>query len=340
MPDELTPLERTLRRMAGESVDRAPNQNILMAFAARFIGSTYDQLAQDYRVLVEANLQACEAFHIDLVSAISDPLREASAFGAEVTFPYDRVPECRQPLLSGAKEWERLPRWDPWDAPRTLDRLQAVQLYRARVGGYYPICGWVEGAAAEAGDLLGVAAFLEETVTAPEDVQALLEVCTQAAIRFAVAQVEAGADIIGVGDAVASLMSPRAYRAYALPYEQRIIQAVHAAGARVKLHICGNTSRHLADMATTGADIIDLDWMVDLGEAVRTFRGTACANGNFDPVSVLLQGTPEEVTQAVRDCLAVGDERLMVSAGCEVPVDTPHENLLAHYHALREAGEG
>ncbi|MHB1293585.1 MAG: uroporphyrinogen decarboxylase family protein [Anaerolineae bacterium] len=340
MPDELTPFQRTMQRMAGRPVDRAPNQNILMAFAARFIGATYDQLAQDYRVLVEANLRACEAFHIDLVSAISDPLRETSAFGAEVTFPYDSVPACRQPLLSSAVEWQRLTPWDPWNAPRTLDRLRAVQRYRERVGGYYPICGWVEGAAAEAGDLLGVACFLEETVTAPEEILALLEVCTQAAIRFAVAQVEAGADIVGIGDALASLMSPRTYRTFALPYEQRIIRAVHAAGGRVKLHICGNTSRHLADMAVTGADIIDVDWMVDLGEAVRTFHGVACANGNFDPVSVLLQGTPEEVAQAVRNCLAVADERLMVSAGCEVPVDTPHANLLAHYQALGEAGNG
>ena len=87
MPETMTPYERTMKRLAGEPVDRAPNQNILMAFAARTIGSTYDRLAQDYRVLVEANLRACEAFHIDLVSAISDPLREASAFGAVVEFP-------------------------------------------------------------------------------------------------------------------------------------------------------------------------------------------------------------------------------------------------------------
>ena len=107
MPEEMTPYERTMKRMAGEPVDCVPNQNILMGFAARYIGSTYDRLAQDYRVLVEGNLRACEAFHIDLVSAISDPLREAAAYGAHVTFPCDRVPQCIEPLLSSAKEWEK-----------------------------------------------------------------------------------------------------------------------------------------------------------------------------------------------------------------------------------------
>lgn len=331
---EMTPHERTMKRMAGQRVDRVPNQNILMAFAARFIGSSYDRLAQDYRVLVEANVRSCEALHIDLVSAISDPLREASAFGAQVEFPYDRVPECRVRLLQDYGDWSKLQLWDPWEQERTRDRLLAVQLYRGKVGGAYPICGWVEGAAAEAGQLRGVSQFLEDTATEPEAAHDLLEICTLAEIRFATAQVEAGADIIGLGDALCSLMSPRTYREFALPYEQRIFQAVHEAGAKCKLHICGNTSRHLADLVESGADIIDVDWMVDLGLAARTFHGRACCNGNFDPVAVLLRGTPEDVAQATRACLAVADDRSMISAGCEVPVDTPPANLLAQYEAL------
>lgn len=333
----LTPYERVSRRMAGDSVDRVPNLNILMAFAARYIGSTYDLLARDYRVLVEASLRACEAFHIDLVSVISDPWREASAFGAEIEFPFDSVPVCRTPLLASYNDRSKLQLWNPWERERTRDRLLGVQLYREKVGGYYPICGWVEGAAAEAADLRGVSSFLEDTVLEPQAAHELLHLCTEAGILFALAQVEAGADIIGIGDAVASLMSPRTYREFALPYEQRMIKAIHDAGAKVKLHICGNTSRLLDDLVQTGADIIDLDWMVDLGAAVRTFGGRACANGNFDPVEVLLKGTPKEVAEATLKCLAVGDERLMVSAGCEVPVDTPHANLHAQYEALRDA---
>jgi MtaA/CmuA family methyltransferase len=334
MTPVMTPYERTMKRTVGEPVDRPPNLDILMAFAAHYIGSTYDRLAQDYRVLVEANLRSCEAFHIDLVSAISDPLREAAAFGAQVAFPFDRVPECRVRLLQNYADWNKLQPWDPWSAERTRDRLLAVQLYRQQVAGHYPICGWVEGAAAEAAQLRGVSEFLEDTALEPEAVHDLLGLCTEAAIRFALAQLEAGADIIGLGDAVCSLMSPSAYREFALPYEQRVFQAVHAAGGKAKLHVCGNTSRHLAALAETGADIIDVDWMVDFGAAVRTFHGRASANGNFDPVAVLLRGTPEEVTRGVNACLAVADERTMISAGCEVPVDTPYANLLAHYEAL------
>jgi len=334
---EMTPYERTLARMAGQPVDRLPNQNIVMAYAAHFIGATYDQLASDYRVLVEANLRCTEAFHMDWISAISDPVREASAFGADVELAYDRVPACRAPLLASYADWNKLALWDPWEKVRTRDRLLAVQLYREKVGGYYRIVGWIEGAAASAAQLRGVASFLEDTMTEPQATRDLLEITAQAAIRFAFAQLEAGADMIGLGDAVCSLLSPRAYREFGLPYEQRIIQAIHNAGGKVKLHICGNTTRHLADMAKTGADIVDVDWMAPYAEAIRLMRGVS-VNGNFDPVGVLLQGTAEQVAEAARACHAARDERSMISAGCEVPVGTPAENLLAHYRVLVEAG--
>ncbi len=335
---EMTPYQRTMARLRGQPVDRVPNQNILMAYAARYIGATYSQLAQDHRVLVEGNLRACHDLHIDLVSAISDPWREAAAFGAEITFPEDSVPQCHTPLLASSADWTKLQPWDPWAHPRTRDRLQAVALYRQRVGGHYPICGWVEGAAAEAADLRGVSAFLEDLALEPEAAHRLMAVCCEAGTRFALAQVDAGADIIGIGDAVASLMNPRMYRAYAWPYERKMIDAIHRAGALVKLHICGNTSRHIADMVATGADIIDIDWMVDMGQAVATCGGRAAINGNYDPVDVLLQGTPAEVYAATLACVQAGDAKAFVSAGCEVPVETPQENLMAHYRAVCDAG--
>ncbi len=58
----------------------------------------------------------------------------------------------------------------------------------------------------------------------------------------------------------------------------------------------------------------------------------------MNPVAVMRDSTPEEVAAAVRECLAAGDARLIVSAGCEIPADTPHENLLAHHRVLVEAG--
>jgi MtaA/CmuA family methyltransferase len=163
-----------------------------------------------------------------------------------------------------------------------------------------------------------------------------LEIIVEVEIAFARAQIEAGADIIGLGDAIASQVSPKMYAEFALPYEQRIFKAVHEAGALARLHICGNTSRIVPQMVDSGADIIDLDWMVDIKSAAECYGEYPVICGNFDPVRIMLQGSPEEVYQATQYCLKNGGPRLISAAGCEIPDRTPHENLKAQTRAIRE----
>jgi MtaA/CmuA family methyltransferase len=217
------------------------------------------------------------------------------------------------------------------------DRLEAVRLFREQVGGEVPVMGWVEGALAGAADLRGVTNLMTDLYDRPEWVEELLELCTEVEIAFARAQIEAGADIIGLGDAVASQIAPRLYARYALPYEQRIFAAVHEAGALARLHICGNTSKIVDQMARSGADIIDIDWMVDMEAAAQAFGDIAIC-GNFDPVAVMLQGTPDDVYAATQNCMRLGGERAISAAGCEIPDGTPHENLRAQARALRDFG--
>ncbi len=326
--------ERFQRRLRGDQVDRAPNFDIFMTFAAHFSRHSLRSYYLDHRVLVAANLAVREAFEVDVLQAISDPYREAHDLGAKIEFPEDGLPFCPQPPLAEQVDLQRLNRLGPSGGERMSDRLEAVRLLKTRAGGEVPVMGWVEGALAEAADLRGVSRLLTDLADQPEWLEDLLERCAAVEIAFAREQVSAGADIIGLGDALASQVSPRMYRQYALPYEQRIFTAVHAMGAVSRLHICGNTTRILADMAQSGADIIDVDWMVDLAQAARVFGERAAVCGNFDPVAVMLRGTPQQVTEAVRQGLAQGGARYFSAAGCEIPDGTPQANLLAQTRVL------
>jgi MtaA/CmuA family methyltransferase len=332
----MTPRERLFARLQGQPVDTVPNLAIIMLFAARYLGQPYDAYCRDYRVLVEGNLRCCEAFGIDILSTMSDAFRETADFGATVSFPEDSLPVCAGHLLTGVADFAKLHRFDPWQSPRMLDRLQAIELYRQEAGDHYPVLGWVEGPIAEMADLRGLSQTMMDFFEEPDFVADVFALCTEQAILCAQAQVQAGADIIGIGDAAASLVSPELYRENILPYEQRIVQAVHDAGARVKLHICGDITHLLDDIWQTGADIIDVDWMVDIRTALARWPQGPVINGNFDPVAVMLQGTPADVRAATRRNLAEGGERLCLAPGCEVPRDTPPENLLALHQALRE----
>jgi MtaA/CmuA family methyltransferase len=217
------------------------------------------------------------------------------------------------------------------------DRLDAVRLLRERVGDDVPVMGWVEGAFALASDLRGDTNTLLDIHDRPEWLKELLDRLVELGVAFARAQVAAGAHIVGLGDSMGSLVSPKQYREFVLPYEQRVFAAVREAGAIPRLHICGNTSRLLPDMAASGAQIVDLDWMVDLRKAVEAFGPSGPAPcGNFDPVAVMLMGTPDDVAAAVRACAAAAGPRHFSAAGCEVPDGTREDNILAHARTLRE----
>lgn len=330
------PLERVRRRLRGETVDRPPNFDIHMQRAARHVRRPLSRYYLDHRVLVEANLAVLEAFDLDIVQAISDPYREACDLGLDVEWPEDGLPVRRTVLLREPGDADRLDLVAPEEGRRMSDRLDAVRLLRQRVGDDVPVMGWVEGAFALASVLRGDTGLLLDIHDRPRWLKALLDRLVELGVAFARAQVAAGAHVVGLGDSMGSLVSPRHYREFVLPYEQRVFAAVKEAGAIPRLHICGNTSHVVPDMAESGAAIVDLDWMVDLGKAAESFGpGGPAPCGNFDPVAVLLHGTPADVEAATRACAAAGGPRHFSAAGCEVPDGTPDANLLAHARALR-----
>jgi len=332
-------MDRMRATLAGEPVTRPLNFDLMMTFAAHHAGRALSDYYLDYRALCEANLAVVEDFGIDVVQAISDPYREAADLGSLVEFPHDGLPMLKTALLADPADLASLSPVDPADGARMSDRLAAVREFAGQVRGEIPILGWVEGALAEAADLRGVSTLMTDFYDEPDWVKELLDFCVEQAIAFATAQVDAGADVVGVGDAIASQLSPRMYRRYALPYEQRLVAAIHDRGALARLHICGDTSKLLADIATTGADIIDVDWMVSMKAAAAAFDGAAPC-GNFDPVGVLLQGNEDDVTAATLACSADGGPRFISMAGCEVPDGTPPGNLLAQRRALDVASAG
>jgi uroporphyrinogen decarboxylase len=334
------PLQRLRNVLQGAPVDRVPNFDIFMARAAHHIGARLSTYYLDHRVLCAANLAVLEDFRLDIVQAISDPYREAADTGLAVEFPDDGLPGNRTPLIADHGDLGRIRFPVSEFGPRMTDRLEAIRTLHTAVGAEVPVMGWVEGALAEAADLRGVGNLMMDLVMNPGWVKELLERCVEVEVAFARAQVEAGAHVIGLGDAVASQISPGMYREFALPYERRIFDAVRQLGGVSRLHICGNTTHLLDDMAHSGAEIIDIDWMVDMQRAVERFGG-AVVCGNIDPVAILLQGTPEQVREGVRANAAAGGSRWISAAGCEVPDGTPGANLLAHHEALLEiAGPG
>ena len=327
--------ERFKAQLAGIQTDRILNFDLFMSFLPKLIGKPQRQYYLDHRVLCAGNLGVREKFQTDIFQTISDPYREAADAGLKVDFPENGLPLAREVLIKTPEELNLLKYPEPGCGKRMSDRLEAVRILKEKACGEVPVMGWVEGALAEAADVRGINQLMIDLVDRPEWVQELLEITVEAEIAFATAQIEAGADIIGLGDAVASQISPRMYRKFALPYEQRIFEAVRKMGAIPRLHICGDTTKILPDISQSGAQIVDLDWMVDMNYAFQVLdKQLVC--GNLDPVAVFLMGTPEEVRKGLLDNYQAAAPRWISMAGCEIPEDTPHANLTAQMLTLRD----
>ncbi|MCD6361398.1 MAG: methylcobamide--CoM methyltransferase, partial [Armatimonadetes bacterium] len=96
---------------------------------------------------------------------------------------------------------------------------------------------------------------------------------------------------------------------------------------------------HLAGlMWKSGADVIDLDHAVDMPRARKKIPAHIPICGNMDPVADLQDGTPESVTARALEDIRVGAGAYMLAPGCEVPRNTPHENLHAFVRAASLAG--
>jgi MtaA/CmuA family methyltransferase len=326
----VTGRERILCLLQGGTPDHFGLMPITMMFAARRIAANYGRYALDHQVLVEARLRTAEEYGLDHVSAITET-REAPDCGAELSF-FDDQPYAlseERSLLADKAVFAHLRMPDPATAPHMSDRLLALSQLRTRAGAQHIVEGWVEGPCGAAADLRGINRLMLDFHDDPAFVRDLFEFALELGIAFGRAQVQSGADLIGIGDPAASLVGPRLYDEFVWPFQKRLVDGLHEAGAWVRLHICGNTKRSLTQMGRLGCDIVDIDSMVSLADARAAMGPRQLLLGGIDPVRILQNGSPEEVAQAVEQCRHQAGPRYIVGGGCEIPSLTPHANMLA-----------
>ena len=320
----MTGRERILAVLAGEIPDHIPSMPITMMFAADVLGVPYGDYARDHRIMADAQLKTAELFDFDYVSAISAPAREAADAGARIQWYENQPPAIveEQALFADKSAFAHAKAPSPLSGGRMEDRIRGIELLRQRAGDELLVEGWVEGPCAEAADLRGINRLMLDFSDDPAFVHDLFAFTVETAVRFASAQIK--------GDAAASLVGPRIYKEFVLPQEKKLVDAIHAQGGKVRLHICGNTRRILDGMGALGCEMVDIDYPVPMDEARAKMGPRQAIAGNLNPVKDLRDGTPQTIVQALDLLRSQAGAPWIVAAGCEVVRDTPHENV----HAL------
>ena len=323
--------QRVLAFLNHQPVDHLPLMPVVMMFCADHIGVKYGEYVQSHRTLAEAQIRTAEHYDFDIVSNMSDPAREAADCGSRIEY-YDDQPAAiieSDALLMDNMVLADLKIPDPLGGGRMHEAVKALEAMKHRVGDEKAIMGWVEGPFAEAADLRGINTLMLDLYDDPAFVHDLLEFTLEMALRYGEAQIDAGADIIGIGDAAASLIGPTFYEDFVWPYENKLVAGLQAMGAKVRLHICGNTNTIVDGMGRLGCEIVDLDYFTPVDSARAAMGAETALLGNIDPVRSLRNGSPASVTADIAECHRQAGPRYIVGAGCEVPRDTPLENVRA-----------
>ena len=343
MTNATTAKQRVLASLNGEGAARPACGPLAVHYCARLAGVSCRDYTTDAAVLADCVVRYYETFEPDAVWISADTWVTAEAMGAAVAFPSGDVPlgGTGEPRVRCAADVDTIPAADPGSQGRMPLMLDALRRVRERLGDDVFVVGCLDQAPLTlAAALLGMEELMTKLYDDPPLVQALLERCAEYGTAYGAALAAAGADMLSAGDSVAGLVGPSFYESTARPAERALFARLRErTDVPLSLHICGDTTKILEQMGAAGADVVEIDHRVDIGEAAMRIPDEVAVWGNLDPVDLLARGTPADIKMSVTcttdSVRAWGRDRFVLSSGCTLAPDTPLENLRAFFDAAR-----
>lgn len=283
----------------------------------------------------EVSLQPIERFGMDACVIFSDIMMPVEAMGAPVSFG-EGGPHIDEPIRSMAAV-ERLRVTDP--SASLGYALEALRITREAlrdraalvgfVGGPFTLASYlVEGGGSKSFTQIKAMLYSESAVA-----HALLSKLAELCALYAAAQVRAGAQAVQVFDTWAGELSPAAYEEFALPYQSKVLESIRDAGVPAIIFVNGCAGKF--DLIRhCGADVVSLDWRVDLAEARERLGPNVALQGNVDPCVLL--STPLVVNAAARAAMeSAGPIGHILNLGHGILPPTPIECARAFVEAPR-----
>lgn len=262
------------------------------------------------------------------------------ALGGKVVYRKVGAPDV-EPLVRSRDDLERLDLTKIDSDPVLNNIREATKTVAKLIGKRYAVTTTTWGPFILAGQLCGIQELMKATFKDKNLVKAVCEFTTKMILRFYEPLINDGViQMISVADSLssASLISRRQFEELGLPPLKNLFSELNARGIKSLLHMCGEMSDRLDLVSTTGASCISLDAMVDLKKAKESFGGKCVLAGNVSPTAVLMNGTREDVQNAVIRCIAAASEGggYMVMPACDLPPTVPLENVTTFLETARE----
>jgi uroporphyrinogen decarboxylase len=335
-----------LRAARGEVLDRPPVW--MMRQAGRYM-KAYRDLREKYpsfrdrseipEVAIEISLQPWKAFQPDGVILFSDIVTPLPGLGIEMDIAEGKGPIIDSPIRTP----EQVENLHPLEPEQSLPFIKTIlQALRQEVGNQSTVLGFVgapwtlaayavEGKGSKTYSIIKNMAFSE-----PKVLHQLLAKFADAIATYVRYQIDCGAQVVQMFDSWAGQLSPQDYETFALPYQQRVFQQVRETHPDTPLILlvsgCGGL---LERMALSGADVITVDWTVDMADARERLGKHLKVQGNLDPG--VLFGSKEFIRDRIFDTVRkAGNKGHILNLGHGVLPETPEENVAFFFETAKQ----
>jgi uroporphyrinogen decarboxylase len=284
---------------------------------------------KDDHVQSETLLELHKAYGFDILFPFMDLSVEAEALGLAIEFHGDGSPDVREHPVASVEDLQRFTVPEPSRAGRMGTFVKTIRRVKDSIDELDKaplVAGYVASPFTLAGLLMGAENLAINTLLKPEFCDAVINFATKCIIPYAKALQDAGADMIMLLDPTAVLLSPKLYDSFARPSIEQVATALNVPTI---LHVCGQTTPLMSNLAATKIAGLSLDSDVDIPSIMHLIPDEMVVLGNINPVSVFLNGEANTVNQETKKLMEhmMHHDNFVMSSGCDLPTETPLENL-------------
>ena len=334
----MTGKERIQRAFKLEKTDTIPWVPFVGVHGGSLIGVNATEYLSSSDHIVNGITKAVEMYDPDGIPVMFDLQLEAELLGCKLKWSEQNPPAVvSHPLLEGKTIEDLI-------VPQITDsRLPVAMDATRRLRAKYPdmaLYGLITGPFTLSLHLLGTDIFtklFEDT----EYINKLFVFCTKVAKKMVDYYIESGCDVVAVVDPMTSQIDPATFETFVSPMMSEIFDYIRAKGALSSFFVCGHAQQNIEVMCKCQPDNISIDENIPLDFVKEiALKHRISFGGNLQLTVVLLMGTPEEASFNALDCIDLGGENgFILSPGCDLPMATPPENLLAVTKLVRDPYE-
>jgi len=301
----------------------------------RLAGSSIKLAQQNYREHFKVVNSLVDKFKPDIQFVLMDLSVEANALGLNTIFP----PNESATVLKKNKEFNlddlSLFRNIEFDCDgRLLSYVQTVELMKKEFSSNVKVGAYVSGPYTLAGLIVGAQEAGLMSAREPEKLEKICIFTTECIVKYTRLLLSAGADAICVLEPSGVMLGPSHFRKFSAVNVKKIVEICHQGNADCVYHVCGNSMHLIEEMVESRVDGLSLDSKdnnVNLLEVANRVPENIVIIGNMSPTKTIVYGKTEEVKKEVSDLLELMKEfpNYVLSTGCDLPLETPLDNIFA-----------